>query len=79
MRSRLKASVTDNRVTCDSKETPCDAETYELKFDENYLSHEEWFNLMHIKHLIDEFLFGEKRCIPPYSNQMQDNRTGNKT
>lgn len=28
---------------------------------------------MHEKHLIDELLFGEKSCLPPYTNQMQNN------
>lgn len=62
---------------CDDEETTIDVEsefsyeeilsyakTYEVKFDENYVSHEEWINMMHEKHLIDDFLFGEKRCLP---------------
>ena len=66
-------SLADNRVVCDIKETPCEAEIYEVKFDDNYVSHEEWLNMMHEKLLIDEFLFGEKSCLSPYTNQMQDN------
>lgn len=66
-------SFSDNRVACDSEEIPCDAKTYEVKFDDNYVSHDEWLNMMHEKHLIDELLFGEKSCLPPYTNQMQDN------
>lgn len=71
---------------CDHEETTIDVESkyfyeeslsgakmYEIKFDDNYVSHEEWFNLMYEHHLIDEFLFGDKRCLPLYTNQMQDN------
>ena len=65
--------LADNRVVCDFKETPCDAEICEVKFDDNYVSHDEWLNMMHEKHLIDELLFGEKSCLPPYTNHMQDN------
>jgi len=65
--------LADNRVVCDIKETPCDAEICEVKFDDNYVSHDEWLNMMHEKHLIDELLFGEKSCLPPYTNHMQDN------
>lgn len=54
-------SVADNRVACDSDETLCDVETYEVKFDDNYVYHEEWFNLIHENQLIDELLFSEKR------------------
>jgi len=43
-------SLTNNKV-CDIKEIPCDAETYEVKFDDNYVSHDDWFNMMHEKHL----------------------------
>jgi len=46
---------------------------YEVKFDDNYVSHDEWLNMMHEKHLIDQLLFVEKSCLPPYTNQMQDN------
>lgn len=63
-------SVVDNRVACDSEEITCDAETYEVKFDDNYVSHEAWFNLMQEKHLINELLFGERSFLPPYTNQM---------
>jgi len=72
--------------TCDAEETTIDveyeyfyeeslpdAETHEVKFDENYVSHEEWFNLMRENHLIDDLLIGEKRYLPPYTNKMQDN------
>lgn len=31
----------------------------EIKFDETYISHDEWINLMIEKHLIDELLLGE--------------------
>ena len=64
-------SVADNRVARDSQENPCDAKTCEVKYDENYVSHEEWLCLMHEKQLIDE-LFGEKICLSPSTNQMQD-------
>jgi hypothetical protein len=47
--------------------------TYEIKFDENYSSHEEWSNIFHEKHLIDELLFGEKRSSIAYTNQVKDN------
>ena len=47
-----------------------DAETYEVKFYENYVSHDEWINLMHEKNLIDELLFGEKKILSPYTNQI---------
>lgn len=54
--------------TCDDEylyeESLSNEETYEVKFDENYVSHEEWFNLMHENNLIGELLFGEKRCLP---------------
>ena len=63
-------SVADNRVACDSQGTLYDAKTCAVKFDENYVSHEEWFNLMHEKHLIDELLFGERICLSSYANQM---------
>jgi len=59
-------SLTDNSIACDSEEITCDAETDEVKYDDNYVSHDEWLNMMHEKHLIDELLFGEK-------NQMQEN------
>ena len=48
-----------------------DTNTYEVKFDENYSSHEEWSNLLHEKHLIDDFLFGEKRSSFAYKNQVK--------
>lgn len=62
-------SIADNRVVCDIKETLCD----EVKFNDNYVSHDESFNMMHEENLIDELLFGEKSCLSPYKNQMQDN------
>ena len=65
--------VDDNKVASDSEEIPCDAKTCEVKYDDNCVSHEEWFSLMHGKQLIDEFLFGEKICLSSYANQMQDN------
>ena len=54
------------------EESFTDVETFEVKFDENYVSHDEWINQMHEKHLIDEFLFGEKESLSPYKYQMQD-------
>jgi hypothetical protein len=39
----------------------------------NYSSHEEWSNLLHEKHIIDELLFGEKRNSFAYTNQVKDN------
>lgn len=65
-------SLVDNRIACDSQEIPFDAKTSEVKFDENYVSHEEWLCLMHEKQLIDELLFGERICLSPYTNHMQD-------
>jgi hypothetical protein len=48
------------------EESLFETKTYEVKFDENYSSHEEWSNLLHEKHLIDELLFGEKRSSIAY-------------
>ena len=50
-----------------------EAETYEVSFDEDNSSHEEWSNLMHEKHLIDELLFGEKSGSLACANQVEDN------
>ena len=50
-----------------------EAETYEVSFDEDNSSHEEWSNLMHEKHLIDELLFGEKSGSLACTNQVEDN------
>jgi hypothetical protein len=55
------------------EESLFETKTYEVKFDENYSSHEEWSNLLHEKHLIDELLFGEKRSSIAYTNQVKDN------
>ena len=49
-----------------------EAETYEVSFDEDNSSHEEWSNLMHEKHLIDELLFGEKSGSLACANQVED-------
>ena len=64
-------SVDDNKVACDSQEIPCDAKACEVKYDENYVSHEECLCLMHEKQLGDE-LFGEMTCLSSEVNQMQD-------
>lgn len=44
----------------------------EIKFDETYISHDEWINLMIEKHQIDELLFGEKDLISSHTDQMQN-------
>jgi hypothetical protein len=44
-----------------------------VKFDADYLSHEEWLILMHERHLIDELLFGEKKSSFAYTNKVKDN------
>jgi len=50
-----------------------EGETYEVRFDEDNSSNEEWSKLMHEKHLIDELLFGEKNGPLAYTNQVEDN------
>ena len=50
------------------EESLFETKTYEVKFDENYSSHEEWSNILHEKHLINELLFGEKRSSFAYTN-----------
>jgi hypothetical protein len=50
-----------------------EGETYEVRFDEDNSSNEEWSKLMHEKHLIYELLFGEKNCPLAYTNQVEDN------
>ena len=50
-------------IAFDSEEILCDAKTYEVKYDENCVFHEEGFGLMYEKQLIDELLFGEKICL----------------
>lgn len=50
-----------------------EGETYEVRFDKDNLSHEEWSNLMHEKHFIDELLFGEKNDRLACTNQVEDN------
>jgi len=55
------------------EESLFETKTYEVKFDENYSSHEEWSNILHEKHLINELLFGEKRSSFAYTNQVKDN------
>jgi hypothetical protein len=55
------------------EESLFETKTYEVKFDENYSSHEEWSNILHEKHLINELLFGEKRSSFAYTNQVEDN------
>ena len=50
-----------------------EVETYEVSFDEDNSSHEEWSNLMHEKHLIDELLFGEQSGSISCANQVEDN------
>jgi hypothetical protein len=52
-----------------------EGETYEVIFDEDNSSNEEWSKLMHEKHLIDELLFGEKNGPLAYTNQVEDNFT----
>ena len=42
----------------------------EIKFDETYISHDEWINLMIEKHKIDELLFGEKEGLSSHKDQM---------
>jgi hypothetical protein len=61
----------DECVTID--EAPCESLVNLVKFDENYSSHEEWSNLLHEKHIIDELLFGEKTNSFAYTNQVKDN------
>lgn len=43
----------------------------EIKFDETYILHDEWINLMIEKHLVDELLFGEKEGLSSHTDQMQ--------
>jgi hypothetical protein len=52
-----------------------EGETYEVIFDEDNSSNEEWLKLMHEKHLIDELLFGEKNGPLAYTNQVEDKFT----
>jgi hypothetical protein len=66
-------------VDCDNEnenlveEDLFEGETYEVRFDEDNSSNEEWSKLMHEKHLIDELLFGEKNGPLAYTNQVEDN------
>lgn len=62
--------VAEKIVACDSEGTPSDAKICEVKYDENYVSHQEWLCLMHERQLIDELLFGERICLSSYANQM---------
>jgi hypothetical protein len=68
-------------VDCDNdnenlvEEDLFEGETYEVIFDEDNSSNEEWSKLMHEKHLIDELLFGEKNGPLAYTNQVEDNFT----
>jgi hypothetical protein len=50
-----------------------EGETYEVRFDEDNSSNEEWSKLMHEKHLIYELLFGEKSGPLTYTTQVEDN------
>ena len=65
-------------VDCDNEnenlveEDLFEGETYEVRFDEDNSSNEEWSKLMHEKHLIDELLFGEKNGPLAYTNQVED-------
>lgn len=63
-------SVTE---TCDDENTsiivePKSFPDAEIKFDETYIPHDEWINLMIEKHLIDELLFGEKEGLSSYTD-----------
>jgi len=65
-------SVTE---TCDDENTSIIVEpeifpNTEFKFDETYIPHDEWINLMIEKHLIDELLFGEKAGLSSHTDQM---------
>ena len=65
-------SVTE---TCDDENTfiiiePESFPDAEIKFDETYIPHEEWINLMIEKLLIDELLFGEKEGLSSHTDQM---------
>jgi hypothetical protein len=68
-------------VDCDNEnenhveEDIFEGKTYEVIFDEENSSNEEWSKLMHEKHLIDELLFGEKNVPLAYTNQVEDNFT----
>jgi hypothetical protein len=55
------------------EESVFETKTCEVKFDEKYSSHEEWSNLLHEKHLIDELFLGEKRSSFAYTKQVKDN------
>lgn len=43
----------------------------EINFDETYIPHNEWINLMIEKQRIDELLFGEKEGLSSHIDQMQ--------
>jgi len=63
--------------TCDDENTSIIVEPeifrdVEIKFDESYIPHDEWINLMIKKHLIDELLFGEKEGLSSHTDQMQN-------
>ena len=67
-------SVTE---TCDDENTSIIVEPEffldaEIMFDETYIPHDEWINLMIKKHLIDELLFGEKEGLSSHTDQMQN-------
>jgi len=63
--------------TCDDENTSIivEPESFphaEIKFDETYIPHNEWINLMIEKHLIGELLFGEKEGLSLHTDQMQN-------
>lgn len=62
---------------CDDENTSIIAELEsftdaEIKFDETYIAHNEWINLMIEKQRIDELLFGEKEGLSSHIDQMQN-------